>query len=1106
MANGVLNISFSPDLNLEVHTGGDASPDEDFITFFVFSPIRTNSRVSVQFFSSNNDAARAYYLFPVQNRPQPTSTLGIASVLEVQNEIEDILGRDRFAGLTEQDQLNVQIAEKTWLIPVFDWQFVSVPKRAFVLSNGFLWTMVDRMQLRWNNVANGTSCIADVLLVGGGRDNGGAPTNADGTSDAATNGGLQGTYKYRVVFANSVTGNRSNPGAATQVAEDVRRGYVTLSNLPVSADPQVDTLEIYRTVGNGDEFFRIASIPEGQTTFDDEVADHDTIDSTNGTAVMGTFQLMTDNDVPEASFDACIIHKLTSFWLSRDVGKTGRVYFSPVGRPESLKGFINVTPAGDDLQILVVHSGQRFAFSESTLYRIDGDDPYTSQKVAGVPGVQFAQRRTVVSTPFGLIWQAPDGIRVTNGAQSQLLNFDSIGRIFRGEAREGLPAFEGTVATFARGEYLISNGSRTLGIDLATLAWRDVGFNDVSALFYEWDTDTIVGGRVANTQLLEEEGTFNDAGAPIPIEWESPAIDFPNDQVLFLDRVFIDLDPSGNTITPTVVHRFGTIVLAAVSDAVRTAREFSVEELLLKPAVRLGGSATSRVTLFDLEIDATPLALGLNIAGRSERNAIAALREPLNGRYREGTGNGEIIFEIPRQFKQLDMTDRVFIIDRLTVEANTNGTNVTPTLGLVGGNIALTAINNAARGIVTFDIDRIGNPTELVLAGDFFTGTTRPTLFRLELHLREVELGIRIEQLDTPRISYPAWAPTPEVEIEFEIPPNRREFDDTGTLFVLDRLVVDMDTDGATFNAVIDTQSAGPITVGSFSTTVRAYTGISIDRLGTMERLRIEGDFTANARLYGVELYLRPLVLGVNITTRGNRAEVRGRMIQPTLELIYEMQPLIQELNMQGTLFWIERIVVEANTNGSTITVLIDTDGATITAGTVSTTAREYVELFIQRPAPVRAVRLQDDFTDDVQLFGVELHVRPVELGVNTFGGGRFTHDGKMIDPDSLLIFDIDPARHELDGTVNVPVTHFVNLEINSAGTLITPEIDTEFGLIELAPASSSTRETITYELQQIGNPREFRLRGDFTGAVELYGVELVVGALELGIRVCEVN
>ena len=1106
MANGILSISFAPPLNLEVHTSGDASPDEDFITFFVFSPIETNSRVSVQFFSSNNDAARAYYLFPVQNKAQPSSTLGMASVLEVQNEIVDILGRDRFAGLTEQDQLNVQIAEKTWLIPVYDWQFVSVPKRAFLLFNDFLWNSVDRMQVRWNNVNVGTSCIADVLLVGGGKDNGGAPTNADGTSDAATNGGLQGTYKYRVVFANSVTGNRSNPGAATQVAQDVRRGYVTLTNLPVSADPQVDTLEIYRTVGNGDEFFRIASIPDGQTTFDDEVADHDTIDSTNGTAVMSTFQLMTDNDVPEASFDGCIIDKLTSFWISNDVGKTGRIYFSPVGRPESLKGFINVTPAGDPLHKMVVHSNQRFAFSESTLYRIDGDDPYTSQKVAGVPGVQFAQRRTVVSTPFGLIWQSPDGIRITNGAQSSLLNFDSIGRIFRGEAREGLPAFEGTVATFARGEYFISNGSRTLGIDLATLAWRDVGFNDVSALFYEWDTDTIVGGRVANTQLLEEEGIVNDAGAPIPLEWETPALDFPNDQVLFLDRVFIDLDPGGNTITPTVVHRFGTLVLAAVSDAVRTAREFSVEELLLKPAMRLGGSATSRVNLYDLELDATPLVLGLNIAGRSERNAIAALREPLNGRYREGTGNGEIIFEIPRQFKQLDMTDRVFIIDRLTIEANTNGTNVTPNLGLVGGNIALTAINNTARGIVTFDIDRIGNPTELVLAGDFFTGTTRPTLFRLELHLREIELGIRLEQLDAPRVSYPAWAPTPEVEIEFEIPPNRREFDDTGTLFVLDRLVIDADTQGAVFTPVIDVQAGGIITLASFSTTVRAYTGIPIDRMGTIKGLRVLGDWTLDRRLFGVELYMRPLSLGVNITTRGNRAEVRGRMIQDTIEIVFELQPLIQELNMQGTLFWIERIVVEANTNGSTITVLIDTDGATITAGTVNTTTREYVELFIQRPAPVRAVRLQDDFTDDVQLFGVELHVRPVELGINTFGGGRFTHDGKMIDPDTQLVFDIDPARHELDGTVNAPLIQYVNLELNSAGTTVTPQIDTEFGLIELAPTSSTTRETIIYELQQVGNPSEFRLLGDFTGAVELYGVELVVGALELGVRVCEVN
>lgn len=1106
MADGSLLLRFTPAIDLTAHTNGDLSPDEDFITFFAKGPFSSTAVYDIQFYTSFSGLARAWFHAQVSSQQQPTSTLGMASVLEVQNSVGDILNRDRFAGRTEQDELNLQIAAKTWIVPLNAWQYFTIPKRAFTAEVDFRWNSITACRFNYRNTAVGVYCVSDVFLVGGGIDNGGTAPDADGTSDMASGGGMQGTYKYRLTYFNENTGNRSNPSVATQVAKDVNRGGVILSNIPASLDPQVTHVEIWRTVGNGDEFFFIARIPNGQTEFTDEVADHDTVDSTSGVAVMSTDKLPLDNDRPEDTFDDCIIHQLSAFWLSNDVGKTGRVYYSPIGRPESLEGFINVTPAGDPLHRLVVHAGQRLAFSESTLYRIAGDNPYVSQKVAGVPGVRFAQRRTVVSTPFGVVWQAPDGIRVTNGGESTLLNFDAIGRIFRGEAREGIPAFEGTTATFARGEYLISNGTRTLGIDLAAFAWRNVGFNDVSALDYEWDTDTIVGGRATNTQLLEVEGVFTDAASAIPVEWETPALAFPNDQILYVDRIFIDVDPGGNTLTPAIVHRFGADSLTSFSAGARVAREFAVGQLLLKPSVRLSGNATSRIELYDIEIDATPLMLGVNVSGRSERNALAELHTTYPGRYREGTGNGEIVFEIPRQTKEYDMTDRTFVIDRLTIEAHTAGTNVTASLGLVGGDITFATLNTSARRITSYEIDRLGNPTEVRLAGDFFTAGTRPTIYRVELHLREIELGIRVSQIDAPRISFPARAPRPDVELVFEIPPNRRELDDTGTLYVLDRLVVEADTQGGGFVPVIDVQAGASVTLTAISTSSRSYVSRQIDRIGTIRGLRLLGDYTGDRRFYGVELYIRPLMLGVNLTTRGTRAEIPGRTLSPSTEIIYEMQPLHQELNMQGSLFWIERIVVEANTNGSTITVLIDTDGVTIVAGTVSSTSRGYVELVVERPCPIRALRLQDNFTDNVQLFGIEMHVRPVELGISRFGGSRITHDGKMINPSSRLVFDVDPARAELDSITDIPLIQFLNIEANTGGTDLVPVIETELGNITLTAVNTSVRETAVYEIQEVGNVLNVRLDGDFTGAVALYGVEAVIGQLSCGLRVCEVR
>ena len=111
-----------------------------------------------------------------------------------------------------------------------------------------------------------------------------------------------------------------------------------------------------------------------------------------------------------------------------------------------------------------------------------------------------------------------------------------------------------------------------------------------------------------------------------------------------------------------------------------------------------------------------------------------------------------------------------------------------------------------------------------------------------------------------------------------------------------------------------------------------------------------------------------------------------------------------------------------------------------------------------------------------------------------------------MVDPDTALIFDVDPARSELDGTVNVPLVEFLNIEIDTGGANVTPIIVTELNTLTLTAPNTTARETLTYELQEVGNILEVRLEGDFTAGIEVYGVEAVLGALQLGVRVCEVN
>lgn len=857
MASGYFVARMPTGIDLTVYDSGDPSPEEDFITLFVKAGFQSNSSMIVNLGNPSSYKDRAVYTVPVQNKAQPSSTLGLASVLEVQNAQTDLLGRDRFASVTDQDKLSAAAAEKTWVIPSNEWQYVTIPKRLFKKNNSFTFADVNEVRLSFNNVRQTTTCFSDIFLFGGGVDHSGTPSMAQGTTDTASSG-LQGTYKYRLTYLNSTTGNRSNPSPATQVAKDVNRAGVTLSNIPTSADSQVDFVEIWRTVGGGTDFFKIAEIANGVGTFVDEVADHDSLDSTEGVAVMTDEAIQFDNDVPDADFDQHIILRLRAFWISNGSGKQGRLFFSPTGRPESFDGFVEVSKEGDPLQRLVTLNGVLFCYSEAKVYRIDEDAAgfLYSKEIGGVPGVQFAQRRTVVATPKGIIWQATDGIRVFNGTQSTLVNPDPIHKVFRGETGEGISPFEGIVASFARGEYLVSDGTQCLAVSMEDLSWRNVGFNDLTALFYEWDTDKVVGGRATNTQLLEEEGVFVDVAATIPIEWETPAIDGPNDAVKIVERVFLDLNPDDNSVTPTLIHRLGTISLTAVTASSRTTFEQDIERMVLKPSIRLSCNTSSQITVYDIELEVRDLKLGVNntSSGRGE----------VPGRYRELT------------------------------------------------------------------------------AGD---------------------------------------------------------------------------------------------------------------------------------------------------------------------ELVWQIQPALQDMNQLGDLFWIERVVVEADTDSNDAVVeYVNGLGNTITVGTVNTASRTYTEFSVEEPGPVREFRIDvGAIEDDIQVFGVEMFIRPVILTIQDRTGAstiNTKHDGKMVDQTSGVIFDIDPFRNEADGDSYVPLVEFLILDINTGGTDITPKVVTELGTLFLTAANTTSRETIVYDVSRIGNVTSVELQGDFTSGVALYDARLMIRSLDLGFNV----
>ena len=386
--------------------------------------------------------------------------------------------------------------------------------------------------------------------------------------------------------------------STTSVQYNASAEQVLLSNIPVSNDPQVDTVEIWRTQGNGAAFFRLTDIPNGQATYTDNTPDDQ----------LGIEEVPTDNIIPHVFFDDLIgPHNGAMFWLTRNQdGERGRLYYSAVGRAETMRGFIEVSSNDDPLQKLVYHQGMLGVFSQSRFFQILGSDPYFVKEVSGVPGTR--RPHSVVATPYGIAYEASDrSFRLLSGLSAA--RFDqNITRILTGEAVENLKAWGGgssaTIATYARGEYIISDSSQTLAYDLTNQRWRDLGLACTN-LFYNPETDQLIATVGTNILEVEKYGEDDDNGTGIEYAVQTASLLLSDDKTGLVQHVHVDCDTNGETITADLVYGdSSTKTLGTIETSTRTITSFPVNVHTRNAGVRLTGTLSSgTVALYGIDMD-----------------------------------------------------------------------------------------------------------------------------------------------------------------------------------------------------------------------------------------------------------------------------------------------------------------------------------------------------------------------------------------------------------------------------------------------------------------------------------------------------------------------
>jgi len=419
-----------------------------------------------------------------------------------------------------------------------------------------------------------------------------APTTAIAAGGSLT---ADAVYRYLITYKNSVTGHRSNANttavSATPTGADLT---VNLSAIPDGSaiDLQIDKVEIWRTEADGVLFFYRDQVNAGVTTYSD-----------NADIGLSSLELPVDNDKPFAYFDDCLgPFNASMFWITRtQSGQRGRVFYSPIGRCESMEGYIEVTSDSNPLKKLFRSQGQLGVIAESGIFLIGGDNPYVPREVPDCPGT--IEPFSVVETPYGLMYRAVDGIRLFDGNTSILVSPGATERLFRGEAIGDLSAFSTPIlAEFVRNEYILSDTNQSIAVNKEGV-FRDIGIA-FSAIFYGPETDQIAVTYDSKVVDFEKVGIYSDNSDSISIILETPHINTDNEMSAILQFLTIDLNTNSQLITASIIIDGVSITLGTMQTSSRDKITFNIGKEGKIFGIRLTGSiSTNLIEIFSIKPD-----------------------------------------------------------------------------------------------------------------------------------------------------------------------------------------------------------------------------------------------------------------------------------------------------------------------------------------------------------------------------------------------------------------------------------------------------------------------------------------------------------------------
>lgn len=225
---------------------------------------------------------------------------------------------------------------------------------------------------------------------------------------------LDGVYQYVMTYYSLATGSESAPSPVSDELDVDDGGFITLTNLSISNDPQVDKKRLYRVGGNLGEFTLIDTIDNALVTYVDNVRD-----------VNAAGTLLSTSIAAPAPIGLKYLQEAYAMLFG---ALKNTVRFTPIGKPEEWPE-VYFLQFDDEITGLAPVANGLLAFTKFRTYIITGNGPTSLSQylLSSDQGCIAFESVQLIATEA--VWASLDGICSSSGNRPTVITKDKLGKL-----------------------------------------------------------------------------------------------------------------------------------------------------------------------------------------------------------------------------------------------------------------------------------------------------------------------------------------------------------------------------------------------------------------------------------------------------------------------------------------------------------------------------------------------------------------------------------------------------------------------------------------------------------------------------------------------------